>query len=338
MTALLSLLAASPAYAVAQRLDSSPTAPARRGAAPRNAIHTSASASVGALDAEEGEGAGGLPFVAEGWVTGVADAAAQEEFAAAEGASGGAPRALLHGKRRPRAYTTCPRCTAISCSTGNGRRQCSGHCKGSAKLFTCATDSLSGPACITGEDQRPDPDTLSADPLAELSSLTLTAPPPFIGCANISNAHDGCPDPGTTGMLRGVEVEVMASWCEQHRHPLTCADESVDRTPFFPFGYCQCFMRNGAGSVWMRPCRLSNLDWTGPAPAGGDVPVRVSEERGLTHTTFGEREAADSQAYSFSHTFTVRGDPVTVTWDYYISNSASAIEDYLDVEGPLPVE
>lgn len=245
------------------------------------------------------------------FLSGTAESATGAEAPVEAGAGG--RRALLHGRRRASAYSRCPNCTVVRCF--NRERAdgslCSGHCRQAGRLFTCTTAGRVAGTCDTGEEDRPDPYTVPADELQPLESAVVSATAPFIGCANITNAANGCPDPGTTGMISGRRVEVLASTCVQHLYSLPCVDE-VNATPFFPFGYCECLLEfESVIGMLRRPCDLSILEWSGTDAgtdgAGGtsEVPVRVSfdPQRNATITDFAEREEVDPSTYRFQHVF-----------------------------------
>ena len=271
--------------------------------------------------------------VLEGIVTGVAGAEAQAEFSAAEGAWAGGRRTLLHGKRRPRSYTVCPLCTPVTCNTAT--KVCSGHCKSSRTLFTCKTGSRVKPGCGEAEDEKPDPATVSPDSITGLASAWVMVTAPYVGCANVSNAADGCPDAGTTGTLNGDGVTVLASSCTQHLYKLPCA-RTDPPSPFYPFGFCMCLLKFDSGRVGRGPCRMSYLDWSGPAGGEDAVPVRVALDGAVTRTTFSETDEADDVADTLKHTFSSQEGPI----DAELRIFSSVTEEGFDIvaEGPLPEE
>ena len=271
----------------------------------------------------------------EGIVTGAASAEAQAEFSAAEGTWGGSRRTLLHGKRRPSSYTVCPVCTAISCVAGG---LCSGHCKRSRTLFTCKISGRVANDCATPEDLRPDPTTLPPDALPEVASAWVMVTAPYVGCANVSNAADGCPDAGTTGTLNGEGVTVLESSCTQHLYDPPCPlSKQEPPTQFYPFGYCFCLLKFDSGKVAGGPCRLSYLDWSGPAGGEDAVPVQVAPDGAVTRTKFGVTEEADveeARTYTLQHKFISQAGPIDAEL-WIIRRFTSGGFDIV-AEGPLP--
>ena len=273
------------------------------------------------------------PPASEGIVTGAASAEAQAEFSAAEGGWAGSRRTLLHGKRRPSAYTVCPVCTPITCSTAT--QSCSGHCKSSRRLFQCKTDGRVAPGCNAPEDLKPDPATVPPASITGLASAWVMVTAPYVGCANVSNAADGCPEPGTTGTLNGEGITVLESSCTQHLYKLPCPSPYFDPpSPFYPFGYCKCLFRFDSGRVGAGPCRLSYLDWSGPAGGEDAVPVRVAPDGAVTRTTFAETEETDARTHVLRHTFSSSEGPIDAELWTFIDTASEGFD--IVAEGPLP--
>lgn len=264
----------------------------------------------------------------------------RRSFVPVEQAQVGSARVLLHGHRRVDKYPWCPRCLPVQFVNGRG----SGHCKKRRRLESCTTSDHVAGRCTTDLESAPDPATLPADPMPPLGSVVVTAPAPFIGCANITGVHDGCPTPGTVGILgSGVRVEVATSFCEQHRYKLKCAEDTLTRTPFFPFGYCLCGVRYEGGGMAFEPCSSEVLDWSGPDPERGnvdarftsssresggvdawEVPVRVFVEGGVVRSEFAVKEVADPLIYGpFQHEFETRPGSVVVQFSIYQAFAAS---------------
>lgn len=289
-------------------------------------------------------------------VTGLADADAQAEFEAQElrlssldallrgdpgssephgnstwgqTASGGR-RSLLHGRRNPRQYSGCPKCTSVQCGVVGGRKICDGHCKQGKQLFKCRSQVQTRGVCNTTLDERPDPYTLQPDPIKPLDSVQVLAPAPYIGCANITGVPDGCPDPGTTGAFAdGTPLSVLTSWCVQHVYSPEC----VWDTAFHPFGFCQC-MYVYEGKVALAPCETTYVDWEGPSTGDGENPVIVSAEGNMTRTAFGVTEAPDFVLYDYADTFTEKDENITVKMDLYRSHPEFGVN--ITFEAPLP--
>lgn len=256
-----------------------------------------------------------------------------------QGVAGGR-RALLHGRRRAFLYSKCPRCTLVSCSGSQhqARRQwlCTGHCRRAGRLFDCGSNgrTAADSDCYVPEDERQDPRTLVPDSLPPYSSLTVTATAPFIGCANITGAPDGCPDAGTAGTLDGAGVKVLSSTCAQHLYTPRCPGKH----PYYPFGHCQCtiqFEGDAGEEGTSRPCETGFLDWAG---AGGhsddaaDVPVRVftavrrfpRPARNVTLTRFRDPDDIDNPHYFERHVVNTSDAMIMLELEYAFADTERA--------------
>ena len=268
-----------------------------------------------------------LPFL-------MADAEVTGEVKGADTAAGLATftRALLHGKRRPSKYSRCPTCTMISLNKQTGTF--SGHCKKRSKLFTCRRTGIV--ASSSGQCEGPDIPNLPADTLPPLRSVSVTAPAPFIGCANITGLPSGCPTEGTRGESDdGERFTVMGSICIDYRYSIKqCENGRPNDTPFYPFGYCLCVTRTRDGSLYWGPCQLSELRYKAPDAAKTDgVPVRVAPEGNTTVTTYGVREELDLRGYSNDKVFNSTGvtvDVEMIVWDALLNQGEN-----LTLDGPL---
>lgn len=247
-------------------------------------------------------------------------------------------RGLLHGRRRPHKYSVCPVCTVVSCAVGGG---CLGHCKRSAKLYICRQSGVAGGQCLDLPEDVPDPDTVPADSLSPLGSAVVEATAPFVGCANITGTADGCPAAGTQGRLAdGTAFTVLNTQCHQYRYRLQCATGPGLVTPFFPYGFCWCWVRlSGGGEEW-RACRTTEVDIAelgaevrsgGPNPSANTV--RVMSVGDKTVSTFGENEEVDFSAYRYSVSYTVEGENVTVRLSLEFAPQGTV--DSVEEEGPI---
>eukprot|EP00892_Ulva_mutabilis_P011366 jgi/Ulvmu1/8601/UM045_0044.1 len=278
-----------------------------------------------------------LPFVAsDAVVTGFVSAEFEALYGSSTAGWARATRVLLHGKRRPSRYTVCPTCTLVRCSD---TLVCSGHCKQARRLFTCHTRGRSFAIC--SGLSRPDPATLPPDRLDPVRSMHVTAPEPFIGCANITGLPTGCPAAGTNGTTgTGRDYTVLWTRCEQQLYNVTtCGTGSnASQDPFYPYGYCTCRISYAAGELARAtvPCSLPELDYTNPRPRDtGGTTVRVFADGNLTQTAFGDRDddAPDVLLTRESAEFTIRGADVDV--ELRVWEAVQMKSDNLTVEAPF---
>lgn len=238
------------------------------------------------------------PFVLDNSiVTGPSSAAEEAAFEATMASRQRPLRGLLHGRRRPAKNARCPNCTIVSCNTRTSL--CSGHCRGpnsAAKrtLFNCSgfrgVDAAL--ACLSVEENIYD---LAVSVLKPRDSLIVTAPSPFIGCADIAGLRSGCPAPGTLGLLQpggnstAIQYEVQASFCANTRYLPDCTFSAV-----YPLGVCRCQKVALDGrDLGTGPCDVTELAPDDSPPGRGERRVYVEERDGVTHTGFADYTEPD---------------------------------------------
>ena len=284
------------------------------------------------------------PFVVgNAIVTGPSSAAEEAAFEATMASLRRPLRSLLHGRRRPARNARCPNCTIVSCSTRTG--MCSGHCKGrnsaaSRRLFNCSgrrgVDLAL--ACLSVEENIYD---LAVSVLEPRDSLIVTAPSPYIGCADIAGLRSGCPTPGTLGWLQpggnstAIQYEVQASFCASTRYLPDCTF-----SPVFPLGVCRCQKVAFDGrDLGTGPCAVTELALDNSPPGRGERRVDVEERDGVTHTGFAdytEPDDAPAEVYTVLLPAFLSGadDTVEVEMQFFLGVEVWAYEyDESDVYG-----
>ena len=239
----------------------------------------------------------------------------------------GAARGLLHGKRRPSAYTQCSECTVVQCNKAT--KVCTGHCKRKKKLFKCRTKYKSKRPCYSADS--PDPLNVEADSLESLDSVVVSIAGPYIGCANITGLPSGCPAEGTRGFneFHSREYTVLSSSCRQHLYDLQC-----EQPLFYPFGLCSCVIGFEDGNPAHVPCYFPHLNYTAPRLQDtGGVPVRVSSEGNTTVTMYGVREAHDARTLMVDHVFELGVATVHVEMEVWSAHTGRGMD--LTLEGPM---
>ena len=225
----------------------------------------------------------------------------------------GAQRALLHGTRPAWKYAVCNQCTIVSC---NAARTCSGHCKKNGKLFFCSQKNVPAGFCIPPPAGTPPPS--SPDPLQTYDTVVVTAPAPYIGCANIANRPTGCPASFTGGATAdGDAVTVVRSKCLAEGFMPECG------SPYFPFGICECTLWVSGVGIVNQPCNTSELTLGvhsrfPDGPSTNEDGVVVDERGRITYTGFSDyTDADDEPEYKYNVTVTADGQNTTVFMDFY---------------------
>lgn len=250
-------------------------------------------------------------------------------------------RGLLHGTRPAWKYAICNRCTIVSCNVG--RTSCSGHCKKNNKAFFCSRNNIPTSICITppGGIVRPD----SPDALATYNTVIVTAPTPYVGCANIANRPTGCPAPFTGGTTSdGNRITVVQSSCIAEGYTPECG------SPYYPFGVCECKMIVSGVGVVTRPCDTREVTLgvrsapnglpTAGLPSTSEDGVTVDSRGRVTYTGFSDyTDEEDEPRWQYNVTVAA-GDAaagelelVTVFLDFFQTDVIDAEE--LTEEGDI---
>lgn len=179
-------------------------------------------------------------------------------------------RGLLHGKRPARLYSKCNRCTLLKCAQSIGaKRKCTGHCKKRKKLFICNSERVfESPPCV--DIDAGDVPDLPVDGLLVSESAVVTAEAPFMGCAIIAGAVNGCPRAGSRVTVGAQVGEIVESICREEKYTPRPVDFVTCRAPLFPYGLCFCRIAlPGRDTESFGACDVTQVD-LGSADSSGD--------------------------------------------------------------------